>query len=84
MYNSLHTTLSDKYESRFKDQQALMIKEQQTLRDNIRELQVRKDERIAKLEEKLDTERERAAQLLKINENSALKGKLANNKWKIN
>ena len=58
MYNSLHATLSDKYESRFKDQQALMIKEQQTLRDNIRELQVRKDERIAKLEEKLDTEEE--------------------------
>ena len=76
MYNSLHTTLSDKYESRFKDQQALMISEQQTLRDNIKELQVRKDERIAKLEEKLDVERERAAQLSKINENSALKGKL--------
>lgn len=75
-YNSLHTMLSDKYETRLNQQQGLMIKEQQTLREGIKDLQRRKDESIAKLEDKLDIERERGSQLMKINENSALKGKL--------
>ena len=75
-YNSLHTMLSDKYETRLNQQQGLMIKEQQTLREGIKDLQRRKDESIAKLEDKLDRERERGSQLMKINENSALKGKL--------
>ena len=68
--------LSDKYETRLNQQQGLMIKEQQTLREGIKDLQRRKDESIAKLEDKLDIERERGSQLMKINENSALKGKL--------
>jgi len=86
-YNDLYSSLSDKLELKFKGQQDLMREEQQSLKQNLRELEIKKDEKIRDLEikkdekirvleEKLEMQRNKSEQMMRLNENSALKGKL--------
>lgn len=75
-FNNLYTTLSEKHEEKIKENREYFRGETQVLRENFNEQQQKKEAKIVELEAKIEKEREKAASLLNINENSALKGKL--------